>query len=404
MSGGARVPGSPRRGRRRGRSWSRSRSRSPRGRIVDDVERDRYRSRSRSRDGVHEDDRRDRAGPPGTSRDRSRDASARRERTTLTPTEPDEPDRTNRRSGFGLGYRPEEDGALRAAFGARHLLRSNFSGPRPSARASPSRRAFPAADVSAEPPRSPRPESANASSAYLLTGSLGWRASSGALPRRAETIEGVGDETLAPLAESLRDARETNRRRKETMAALKEKAREKKNGSSSGGFEALELRRAFSVRRVGTRRPRANECSNSAAGFSETTDGPVATATRNRGVADRARADDRADAEAAFAMSANGVRDALAAKAEAYADLHSASLSVTRRRSASSFETLPEKKTGVVFVSSPRATEPTEPGTSVPPPPGYSNRSLDDEKTRAEKRERLIALRNRGRERTTTNA
>ena len=396
MSGGARVPGSPRRGRRRGRSWSRSRSRSPRGRIVDDVERDRYRSRSRSRDGVHEDDRRDRAGPPGTSRDRSRDASARRERTTLTPTEPDEPDRTNRRSGFGLGYRPEEDGALRAAFGARHLLRSNFSGPRPSARASPSRRAFPAADVSAEPPRSPRPESANASSAYLLTGSLGWRASSGALPRRAETIEGVGDETLAPLAESLRDARETNRRRKETMALL-EKAREKKNGSSSGGFEALELRRAFSVRRVGTRRLRANECS------SDTTDGPVATATRNRGVADRARADDRADAEAAFAMSANGVRDALAAKAEAYADL-TASLSVTRRRSASSFETLPEKKTGVVFVSSPRATEPTEPGTSVPPPPGYSNRSLDDEKTRAEKRERLIALRNRGRERTTTNA
>ena len=403
MSGGARVPGSPRRGRRRGRSWSRSRSRSPRGRIVDDVERDRYRSRSRSRDGVHEDDRRDRAGPPGTSRDRSRDASARRERTTLTPTEPDEPDRTNRRSGFGLGYRPEEDGALRAAFGARNIKQTHFSGPRPSARASPSRRAFPAADVSAEPPRSPRPESANASSAYLLTGSLGWRASSGALPRRAETIEGVGDETLAPLAESLRDARETNRRRKETMALL-EKAREKKNGSSSGGFEALELRRAFSVRRVGTRRLRANECSNSAAGFSETTDGPVATATRNRGVADRARADDRADAEAAFAMSANGVRDALAAKAEAYADLHSASLSVTRRRSASSFETLPEKKTGVVFVSSPRATEPTEPETSVPPPPGYSNRSLDDEKTRAEKRERLIALRNRGRERTTTNA
>jgi hypothetical protein len=237
----------------------------------------------------------------------------------------------------------------------------------------------------------------------LLTGSLGWRASSGALPRRAETIEGVGDETLAPLAESLRDARETNRRRKETMALL-EKAREKKNGSSSGGFEALELRRAFSVRRVGTRRLRANECSNSAAGFSETTDGPVATATRNRGVADRARADDRADAEAAFAMSANGVRDALAAKAEAYADLTASSHGVTRRRSASSFETLPEKKTGVVFVSSPRATEPTEPGTSVPPPPGYSNRSLDDEKTRAEKRERLIALRNRGRERTTTNA
>ena len=396
MSGGARVPGSPRRGRRRGRSWSRSRSRSPRGRIVDDVERDRYRSRSRSRDGVHEDDRRDRAGPLGTSRDRSRDASARRERTTLTPTEPDEPDRTNRRSGFGLGYRPEEDGALRAAFGARNIKQTHFSGPRPSARASPSRRAFPAADVSAEPPLLPRPESANASSAYLLTGSLGWRASSGALPRRAETIEGVGDETLAPLAESLRDARETNRRRKETMAALK--AREKKNGSSSGGFEALELRRAFSVRRVGTRRLRANEFS------SDTTDGPVATATRNRGVADRARADDRADAEAAFAMSANGVRDALAAKAEAYADLTASSHGVTRRRSASSFETLPEKKTGVVFVSSPRATEPTEPETSVPPPPGYSNRSLDDEKTRAEKRERLIALRNRGRERTTTNA
>lgn len=399
MSGGARVPGSPRCGRRRGRSWSRSRSRSPRGRSVDDVERDRHRSRSRSRDGVHEDDRRDRAGPPGTSRDRSRDASARRERTTLTPTEPDEPDRTNRRSGFGLGYRPEEDGALRAAFGARRNLQTHFSGPRPFTRASPSRRAFPAADVSAEPPLLPRPESANASSAYLLTGSLGWRASSGALPRRAETIEGVGDETLAPLAESLRDARETNRRRKETMAALK--AREKKNGSSSGGFEALELRRAFSVRRVGTR-VRANEFS-AAAGFSETTDGPVATATRNRGVADRARADDRADAEAAFAMSANGVRDALAAKAEVYADL-TASLSVTRRRSASSFETLPEKKTGVLFVSSPRATEPTEPETSVPPPPGYSHRSLDDEKTRAEKRERLIALRNRGRERTTTNA
>ena len=400
MSGGARVPGSPRRGRRRGRSWSRSRSRSPRGRRVDDVDGDdRYWSRSRSRDGVHDDDRRDRAGPPGTSRDRSRDASARRETTTVTPTEPPAGDRTNRRSGFGLGYRPEEDGALRAALGARASRASRASGPRPSARTS--RRAFPAAEVEAPPPpppiRVPDAARGDASSAYVRAGSLGWRASSGALPRRAETIEGVGDETLAPLAESLRDARETNRRRKETMALL-EKAREKKNGSSSGGFEALELRRAFSVRRVGTRRLRANECS------SDTTDGPVATATRNRGVADRARADDRADAEAAFAMSANGVRDALAAKAEAYADLHSASLSVTRRRSASSFETLPEKKTGVLFVSSPRATEPTEPETSVPPPPGYSNRSLDDEKTRAEKRERLIALRNRGRERTTTNA
>ena len=377
MSGGARVPGSSRRGRRRGRSWSSSRSRSPRGRRVDDVDGDdRYRSRSRSRDGVHDDDRRDRAGPPGTSRDRSRDASARRETTTVTPTEPPAGDRTNRRSGFGLGYRPEEDGALRAALGARA---SRASGPRPSARTS--RRAFPAAEVEAPPPpppiRVPDAARGDASSAYVRAGSLGWRASSGALPRRAETIEGVGDETLAPLTESLRDAREVNRRRKETMALL---AREK----GSSGFEALELRRAFS-RRVGTR-ARANE---RAAGFffSETTDGPVAAATRNRGVADRARADDRADAEAAFAMSANGVHDALAAKAEAYAD------------------TVPEK--GVLFVSSsPRATEPTSATNllSVPPPPGYSHRSLDDEKTRAEKRERLIALRNRGRERTTTNA
>lgn len=372
MSGGARVPGSPRRGRRRGRSWSRSRSRSPRGRRVDDVDGDdRYRSRSRSRDGVHDDDRRDRAGPPGTSRDRSRDASARRETTTLTPTEPDEPYRTNRRSGFGLGYRPEEDGALRAAFGARP---SRASGPRQSARTS--RRAFPAAEVDAPPPpppiRVPDGSYNDASSAYVRTGSLGWRASSGALPRRAETIEGVGDETLAPLAESLRDAREVNRRRKETLLALS--LREK---GSSGGFEALELRRAFS-RRVGTR-ARANERASEKT-FSETTDGPVATATRNRGVAERARADDRADAEAAFAMSANGVHDALAAKAEAYADL-TASLSVTQ----------PEPTLATNLLS-------------VPPPPGYSHRSLDDEKTRAEKRERLIALRNRGRERTTTNA
>ena len=348
MSGGARVPGSPRRGRRRGRSWSRSRSRSPRGRRVDDVDGDdRYRSRSRSRD-----------------------ASARRETTTLTPTEPPEGDRTNRRSGFGLGYRPEEDGALRAAFGARP---SRASGPRPSARTS--RRAFPAAEVDAPPPpppiRVPDGSYNDASSAYVRTGSLGWRASSGALPSRAETIEGVGDETLAPLAESLRDAREVNRRRKETLLALS--LREK---GSSGGFEALELRRAFS-RRVGTR-ARANEHAH--AGFSETTDGPVATATRNRGVAERARADDRADAEAAFAMSANGVHDALAAKAEAYADL-TASLGVTQ----------PEPTLATNLLS-------------VPPPPGYSHRSLDDEKTRAEKRERLIALRNRGRERTTTNA
>ena len=357
MSGGARVPGSPRRGRRRGRSWSRSRSRSPRGRRVDDVDGDdRYRSRSRSRD-----------------------ASARRETTTLTPTEPPEGDRTNRRSGFGLGYRPEEDGALRAAFGARA---SRASGPRPSARTS--RRAFPVAEVEAPslppPIRVPDGSYNDASSAYVRTGSLGWRASSGALPSRAETIEGVGDETLAPLAESLRDAREVNRRRKETMALL---AREK---GSSSGFEALELRRAFS-RRVGTR-ARANEDERAAAGFSETTDGPVAQSrptgptgpTRNRGVAERARADDRADAEAAFAMSANGVHDALAAKAEAYADL-TASLSVTQ----------PEPTLATNLLS-------------VPPPPGYSHRSLDDEKTRAEKRERLIALRNRGRERTTTNA
>ena len=103
-------------------------------------------------------------------------------------------------------------------------------------------------------------------------------------------------------------------------------------------------------------------------------------------------------------MSANGVRDALAAKAEAYADLHSASLSVTRRRSASSFETLPEKKTGVVFVSSPRARSRRSRRRRFRRRPAYSNRSLDDEKTRAEKRERLIALRNRGRERTTTSS
>ena len=395
------------------------------------------------------------------SRDASRD-TARARRETAGRTRPS--DRTDR-PGLGLGYRPETDRALRAAFGtggirgpsarasgfdshegAFFTRDERFVGydPRQSARGSgpdlrpgggdrnplrredevaARRRARAARDEIPEPNKkafsaSPSAETfvrafeARGDASRVASGSLGWRASSGALPRRAEAIEGVGDETLAPLTDSLRETRDARRWRRETLSAL---AAQKTSGSS--GFEALELRRAFSTRRVGAAKKDARARETRADGETVADAAVRATAPSgitNRGVAGRALADARAEAEADVFSSADGVRDALSVKAKAYADL---SLSVANGTLGPSRASVPNE-TGVVDwdakrrdaterddarrVAS-RATDRTF-ATSIPPPPGAPRG--DDAAARARKRDRLLALRNRGRERaaTTTNA
>ena len=425
MSDDARVPGSPRRGRRRGRSWSRSRSRSPRGRRLDDVEGEgQHRSRSRSSDEVLRDDRRGLDQPPRTSRDTARQTRETRE--TLPARL--HSDRTNR-PGVGLGYRPEEDRALRAALGTRGTRGTRVSSARASgldsrggfasiggARVSghdsrrpegddynPLRRKDEiAARRAREKPTEPFAEGRTTSSAApstetfpwavdarvdasrerVASGSLGWRASSGALPRRAEAIEGVGDETLASLTASLRETRETNRRRRETMARLARDA-------CGSGFETLELRRAFS-RRVGAAKTVAPADSRDAR-RAERAEHFLETFPKNRGVADRARADEETafGSERTVSSFANARNDA-----EARADDRSGGARLAE---------------GVVDVRDATRRDEDAPGTTralpppPPPPPPLEPRG-DDDAARARKRDRLLALRNRGRERATTHA
>ena len=393
-----------------------------------------YRSRSRSRDVVRDDDRRGRDGPPGVRRrhDEYRDARARRE----TPTEPHSNDPNASRSGFGLGYRREDDAALRAAlspsarapgFGSREGAVFRFPpGPaRPPDRKgtgtktktrhaggdyNPLRRedsrVAAATDAGKKNKKSIHTEGTSHTASYeylVASGSLGWRASGGALPRRAERIEGVGDETLASLTASLRDARDASRRRREAEETFYENTRSG-DGSFSNGFEALESRRAFSTRRVGAaireRRGERFASNDERLGDGGETkkkndDAFPGRETKNRGVAARARADDVARAEADFASSADGVREALAKKAETYSSL------LLRKK-----ETGARDGYGVDFdaksaadAAAFRDAEPTV--AEVPPPPPGGPRG-EDAATRAKKRERLLALRNRGRERTTT--
>jgi hypothetical protein len=254
-----------------------------------------------------------------------------------------------------------------------------------------------------------------ASYEYLVaSGSLGWRASGGALPRRAARIEGVGDETLASLTASLRDARDASRARREAEEEFSRKARDGSDGSN--GFEALESRRAFSTRRVGaaTRERRGGRFASNderlgdggAAATSlfvrdggETTkngDSFPVRELKNRGVADRARLDDCARAEADFASSADGVRDALAKKAETYSSL------LLQKTGARDGYGVDFDAKSAADAASFRDAERTSFAEVPPPPPGGPR--VDDAALVAKKRERLLALKNRGRERTTTTS
>ena len=452
MSADARVPGSPR-GRRRGRSWSRSASRSPspRGGRADDGDvRDRaYRSRSRSRDVVRDDDRRGR-GPPGVRRGGDESQVAARARRIETHPEPlsygGDPNASH--SGFGLGYRREDDGALRATsrgsknasgFGSReeHDFPRETKRPPDKERKgngkqtrrtggdyNPLRREVGETRATSPAGRTNKtsfesPTNGNtASYEYLVaSGSLGWRASGGALPRRAERIEGVGDETLASLAASLRDARDASRARREAEELFYQKTRDGSDGSN--GFEALESRRAFSTRRVGaaTRKARGGRFAEGNDERREGDGGAAATSLfvrdggettkngdsfpvrelKNRGVADRARLDDCARAEADFASSADGVRFALAKKAETYKSLLLRKTFGARDGYGVDFDA----KSAADAASFRDAEAP--PFAEVPPPPPGGPR-VDDAALVAKKRQRLIALKNRGRERTTTAA
>jgi hypothetical protein len=256
-----------------------------------------------------------------------------------------------------------------------------------------------------------------ASYEYLVaSGSLGWRASGGALPRRAERIEGVGDETLASLTASLRDARDASRARREAEEEFFRKARDGSDGSN--GFEALESRRAFSTRRVGaaTRKARGGRFAEGDDERRDLDGGAAATSLfvrdggettkngdsfpvrelKNRGVADRARLDDVARAEADFASSADGVRDALAKKAETYSSL------LLQKTGARDGYGVDFDAKSAADAASFRDAERTSFAEVPPPPPGGPR--VDDAALVAKKRERLLALKNRGRERTTTTS
>ena len=118
---------------------------------------------------------------------------------------------------------------------------------------------------------------------------------------------------------------------------------------------------------------------------------------KNRGVADRARLDDCARAEADFASSADGVRFALAKKAETYKSLLLRKTFGARDGYGVDFDA----KSAADAASFRDAEAP--PFAEVPPPPPGGPR-VDDAASVAKKRQRLIALKNRGRERTTTAA
>lgn len=351
-------------------------------------------------------------------------------------------------SGFGLGYRREDDGALHATsrgsknasgFGSREnadYFPRETARPPDKERKGNGKKAFrqtggdynplrrevgetratsPAGKTNKTSFKSPT-NGNTASYEYLVaSGSLGWRASGGALPRRAERIEGVGDETLASLAASLRDARDASRARREAEELFYQKTRDGSDGSN--GFEALESRRAFSTRRVGaaTRERRGGRFASNderlgdggAAATSlfvrdggETTkngDSFPVRELKNRGVADRARLDDCARAEADFASSADGVRFALAKKAETYKSL----LLRKTFKAGDGYGVDFDAKSAADAASFRDAEAP--PFAEVPPPPPGGPR-VDDAAALAKKRERLLALKNRGRERTTTTS
>ena len=353
-------------------------------------------------------------------------------------------------SGFGLGYRREDDGALRATSrGSKNASgfgsREDFDFPRETKRPhdkerkgngkkafrqtggdyNPLRREVggaratsPAGKTNKTSFKSHGTNSHTASYEYLVaSGSLGWRASGGALPRRAERIEGVGDETLASLAASLRDARDASRARREAEELFYQKTRDGSDGSN--GFEALESRRAFSTRRVGaaTRKARGGRFAEGDDERRDLDGGAAATSLfvrdggettkngdsfpvrelKNRGVADRARLDDCARAEADFASSADGVRFALAKKAETYKSL----LLRKTFKAGDGYGVDFDAKSAADAASFRDAEAP--PFAEVPPPPPGGPR-VDDAAALAKKRERLLALKNRGRERTTTTS
>ena len=124
---------------------------------------------------------------------------------------------------------------------------------------------------------------------------------------------------------------------------------------------------------------------------------PAEFKNKNRGVADRARLDDCARAEADFASSADGVRFALAKKAETYKSLLLRKTFGARDGYGVDFDA----KSAADAASFRDAEAP--PFAEVPPPPPGGPR-VDDAALVAKKRQRLLALKNRGRERTTTAA
>ena len=364
------------------------------------------------------------------------------------------------RSGFGLGYRREDDGALRAT--SRGSKNASGFGSRENADVFPRETARPPdkdrkgngkqtrrtggdynplrREVGETRATSPAgqtnktsfksPTNVNtASYEYLVaSGSLGWRASGGALPRRADrvscatrtppavsrhSISAVSENVTTDRASSGRDAKNA---RREAEEMFYKRTRDGSDGSN--GFEALESRRAFSTRRVGaaTRKARGGRFAEGDDERRDLDGGAAATSLfvrdggettkngdsfpvrelKNRGVADRARLDDCARAEADFASSADGVRDALAKKAETYSSLL---LQKTGARDGYGVDF--DAKSAADAASFRDAEAP--PFAEVPPPPPGGPR-VDDAALVAKKRERLLALKNRGRERTTTTS
>ena len=96
---------------------------------------------------------------------------------------------------------------------------------------------------------------------------------------------------------------------------------------------------------------------------------------------------------------ADGVREALAKKAETYSSLLLRKKNTGARDgyAAIDFDAKSAADAAAFLDAEPTVAE-------VPPPPPARGPRGEDAATRAKKRERLLALRNRGRERTTTAA
>ena len=222
--------------------------------------------------------------------------------------------------------------------------------------------------------------------------SLGWRASSGAMPSKATHIKGVTQSTLTSLTTELDSKKLESTLRKESIEKtqsgfeLLEKRRKKRVGNKGTGTSQEHQVWANSVAVI----PGRNRESNAGAGTRD-----VGGDKKNKGVHDRARLDNLHEID----FSANGVRSALERKAATYQTLLESRTTDAEHtdagdclpmqvghRNSSSYE--------VDFAS--KRNEHEETARVIIKAPAVSPENGVDEK----KRQKLLAMKRRGSERT----